>query len=114
MIAFHFTIINAQVADNAPKLRMSLQQIVPSDVDTGKFVRTNDIQFWNPKETAIIICDMWNQHWCKGATERVAEMAPFMNNVVSIAREKGILIVHAPSDVWIIIRTIRRGNWAKI
>jgi type 1 glutamine amidotransferase/nicotinamidase-related amidase len=41
---------------------------------------------------------MWNEHWCKGATDRVAEMAPFMNKVVSLAREKGILIVHAPSS----------------
>lgn len=41
---------------------------------------------------------MWNQHWCKGAAERVTEMAPFMNNVLTIARNKGVLIVHAPSD----------------
>ena len=26
---------------------------------------------WEPAKTAIIICDMWNQHWCKGATRRV-------------------------------------------
>ena len=29
---------------------------------------------------------------------RVAEMAPIMNNVISMAREKGVQIVHAPSD----------------
>jgi len=79
-------------------LRISLQKISPSTEDPGFFIRTNDIQAWNPKETAIIICDMWNEHWCKGATERVAEMAPIMNNLISIAREKGVLIVHAPSD----------------
>jgi len=79
-------------------MKMSLQKIVPSDEDPGYFVRVNDIQAWNPRETAIIICDMWNKHWCQGATDRVAEMAPFMNNVVSIAREKGVLIVHAPSE----------------
>ena len=22
---------------------------------------------WNPKKTALIICDMWDNHWCKGA-----------------------------------------------
>ena len=41
---------------------------------------------------------MWDQHWCKGASERVAEMAPFMNNVITTARNRGILIVHAPSQ----------------
>jgi len=40
---------------------------------------------------------MWNQHWCKGATSRVAELAPRMNEIVSKARNKDVLIVHAPS-----------------
>jgi type 1 glutamine amidotransferase/nicotinamidase-related amidase len=52
---------------------------------------------WVPEQTAIIICDMWNQHWCKGATSRVGELAPRMNEVVRKARDRGILIVHAPS-----------------
>jgi nicotinamidase-related amidase len=53
---------------------------------------------WNPAQTAIIICDMWDRHWCKGATERVSEMAPRMNEVLKKARERGVLIIHAPSD----------------
>src|SRR5688572_9079942 len=53
---------------------------------------------WDPKKTAVVICDMWNEHWCKGATERVGEMAPRMNEVVKKAREKGVFIIHAPSD----------------
>lgn len=52
---------------------------------------------WAPRRTAIVICDMWNQHWCKGATDRVAKMAPRMNQVVTAARKLGVLIVHAPS-----------------
>jgi hypothetical protein len=62
------------------------------------FILLKETQQWDPAKTAIIICDMWDQHWCKGATERVNELAPHMNNVLSIAREKGILIVHSPSD----------------
>jgi nicotinamidase-related amidase len=65
--------------------------------DDGTFTVKNNIQEWNPKETAIIICDMWNQHWCKGATARVAEMAPAMNKVLKNARDRGVTIVHAPS-----------------
>jgi nicotinamidase-related amidase len=56
------------------------------------------VQQWNPHETAIIICDMWNQHWCKGATSRVAELAPRLNQLIVVARQQGMLIVHAPSD----------------
>jgi type 1 glutamine amidotransferase/nicotinamidase-related amidase len=48
--------------------------------------------------TAILICDMWDKHWCTFASERVAEMAPQMNDVLKPAREAGILIIHAPSE----------------
>lgn len=53
---------------------------------------------WNPSETAIIICDMWDRHWCQGASRRVAELAPQIDRVASIARDNGVLIIHAPSD----------------
>ena len=56
-----------------------------------------ETQQWKASETAIVICDMWNQHWCKGASERVAELAPVMNRVVTAARDKGVFIVHSPS-----------------
>lgn len=89
---------HAQLNNNVSALKISLQKRVPSDFEEGALIITNEIQEWDAKETAIIICDMWNQHWCKGATGRVDEMASFMNNVVSFARERGVLIVHAPSD----------------
>jgi nicotinamidase-related amidase len=79
-------------------LRISTQQRVPSDLDKGAFIITNTIENWEPKQTAIIICDMWDKHWCNDATARVAEIAPAMNEVLTIARNKGVKIVHAPSD----------------
>lgn len=48
--------------------------------------------------SAIIITDMWDKHWCKGATERVGEIAKKMEPVLQKARSSGILIIHAPSD----------------
>lgn len=53
---------------------------------------------WEPRETAVIVCDMWDEHWCRGATARVAEMAPRMNEVLTILRDKGALIIHCPSN----------------
>jgi nicotinamidase-related amidase len=79
-------------------IKISIQIRVPSGTNKDKTVIVNEEQKWNPSETAIIICDMWNQHWCKGATSRVAEMAPAINNVITIARRNGVLIVHAPSE----------------
>jgi len=53
---------------------------------------------WKVNETAIIVVDMWNEHWSWGATERVNIMAPRMNIVLNRARQRGIQIIHAPSD----------------
>src|SRR4051794_39164161 len=53
---------------------------------------------WEVSETAIIICDMWNAHHCGMSAQRVAAMAPRMNQVVNAARSLGVMIIHAPSD----------------
>jgi len=53
---------------------------------------------WDAAKTAVIICDMWDRHWCKSATARVAEMAPRMNEVVNELRSRGALIIHCPSE----------------
>ncbi|MCC7375361.1 MAG: hypothetical protein IT581_11970 [Verrucomicrobiales bacterium] len=53
---------------------------------------------WDPGQTALVICDMWDLHHCKNATERVGELAPRMNDLVSRARSAGALIIHAPSS----------------
>ena len=49
-------------------------------------------------ETTILICDMWDKHWCGGATKRVDAMAPVMNSVIKTARENGVQIIHSPSN----------------
>lgn len=54
---------------------------------------------WEARETALIICDMWDDHWCESAARRVGELAGPMNKMVKAARKKGIFIIHAPSSV---------------
>jgi len=54
---------------------------------------------WDPKKTAIIICDMWDDHWCQSASRRVAELAGPMNDAVKTARAQGVFVIHAPSSV---------------
>jgi enterochelin esterase-like enzyme/nicotinamidase-related amidase len=53
---------------------------------------------WTPAATAVVICDMWDKHWCRGASARVAEMAPRLNQVVAELRRQGAFIIHCPSD----------------
>jgi nicotinamidase-related amidase len=52
---------------------------------------------WQAAETAIIICDMWDDHYCQSAAQRVGVMAPRMNAVITAARNHGVQIIHAPS-----------------
>ena len=49
-------------------------------------------------ETAIIVCDMWDKHWCSGASERCGAIALKMEPVLKAARDRGVQIVHAPSE----------------
>jgi putative membrane-bound dehydrogenase-like protein len=51
-----------------------------------------------PTRTAVIVCDMWDNHWSRGAAERVTAMAPEMNNVLKAVRTAGVTIIHAPSE----------------
>ncbi|HVN04833.1 MAG TPA: hypothetical protein VMT86_10470 [Bryobacteraceae bacterium] len=53
---------------------------------------------FGPAESAIVICDMWDKHWCRGATARVEDLARRMDPVLRLAREAGVLVIHAPSD----------------
>lgn len=53
---------------------------------------------WDPSHTAAVICDMWDRHWSRNNTARVAEMAPRMNEVITELRRRGVLIIHCPSD----------------
>ena len=49
-------------------------------------------------KVAIIICDMWDNHWSRGAVEREAALIPPMNAVLAAARSRGAHIIHAPSE----------------
>ncbi|NQT51184.1 ThuA domain-containing protein [bacterium] len=64
---------------------------------TGTYALRQQDVVWDGRKTAVVVCDMWDKHWCKGATSRVAEMAPRMNLFLEAARRKGALIIHAPS-----------------
>lgn len=79
------------------ELHLRWQSVAPSDADRG-YVQQTNVRNWEPAKTAIVVCDMWDRHWCDGATKRVAEMAPKMNDILKIARSKGVLIIHCPSD----------------
>ena len=53
---------------------------------------------WDPKRSVVIVCDMWDLHHCLNAVRRVGEMAPRMDQVLTTLRDRGVLVIHAPSS----------------
>lgn len=50
------------------------------------------------RKIALLICDMWDKHWSRGATIRVEALVPRIQRTIEVARRRGITIVHAPSE----------------
>src|SRR4026208_792970 len=80
----------------AEGLQLNLRSRTKAD-GTDKFMIAERKVAWEPKKTALIICDMWDDHWCKSAARRVGEMAGPLNDLVKTARAKGVFVIHAPS-----------------
>ncbi len=53
---------------------------------------------FEPSETAVVICDVWDKHWCQGATRRCDVLAKRMAPLIESLRARGVLIIHCPSD----------------
>lgn len=86
---------NTQAADPVP---LNTRARVASGGDPSGIQIVEKPVLWDPARTAVVVCDMWDKHHCPDATERVGEMAPRMNQVLRAARDKGMLIIHCPSD----------------
>jgi nicotinamidase-related amidase len=97
VLAFGFIAMTTHTFAAANPLQLTLRSRAESK--PGVFLLTEKKTEWDPKKTALIICDMWDDHWCKSASRRVGEMAGPLNEVVKQARARGVFIIHAPSSV---------------
>lgn len=84
-------------SSDVEKLELHARHLQPITDSKSDFTCVQKKLEWQPRKTAVIVVDMWDQHWCRGAAERVAELATPMNKFVITARERGLLIVHCPS-----------------
>lgn len=78
------------------KLRLHLRE--RREESKGKIKPVERTVDWEVAQTAIIVCDMWDDHHCKIAAQRVGVMAPRMNRVLTAARDHGVMIIFAPSE----------------
>lgn len=81
-----------------PQLELHTRKRVAT-TESGGFRSVTETVRWDAYRTAIVICDMWDDHWCKGAARRVAELAVPMNAMLETARSQGVFIIHGPSSV---------------
>jgi nicotinamidase-related amidase len=81
----------AMIQDNPPAIEIHARS-------QTSHIETTQTRAIDPTKTALVICDMWDKHWCKSATDRVAELAPHINDLANALRAKGALIIHCPSD----------------
>jgi nicotinamidase-related amidase len=86
----------ASVSNRPESFRLKVRSRVEEKADQWKV--TLQSRELDPKRTAIILCDVWDKHWCAGATKRCGEIAKRIQEVVEAARAKGVFIIHAPSE----------------
>ena len=90
-------VVQADDASSPETIKLTLRSRVETEKDSGRFRLVYKTVEWDPAKTAVIISDMWDDHYCKRAAARVDEMAPRMNDVLAEARRRGALVIHAPS-----------------
>ena len=82
----------------AADITVNLRSRVEPFKGSGEWREVHLQQTLAVEKTAVIICDMWDKHWCRGATERVNGLAAEMGPFVEAARKRGFQIIHAPSE----------------
>jgi nicotinamidase-related amidase len=80
------------------ELHLTRQRMERDRAGRATWVPVHDVRRLAARRTALLLCDVWDRHWCRGANERLAAMLPRMVETVRTARSKGVLIIHAPSD----------------
>src|SRR5262249_47492696 len=97
---FALVVVHATARADEAKgtLRLNLRTRVEAFKGSGDWTEITLPKDIPVRETAIIICDMWDQHWCPTASKRCAELAKKMAPVIAAAQARGIPVIHAPSE----------------
>jgi type 1 glutamine amidotransferase/nicotinamidase-related amidase len=94
---FVATIMMASLS-SADDLQLALRYQTETSQGSGRYHRLIRQEVWNPRETAVIVCDVWDLHHSQNAVRRLGEFAPRLDAVLKEARGRGMTIIHSPSD----------------
>ena len=68
---------------NGEEIKLQLRTQIQPFHANGPWVEAHFEEAIVPSKTAIIITDMWDKHWCKGATHRVGLIAQKMEPLLA-------------------------------
>lgn len=94
---FCWGLVAAAALPETPRpLLLHMQSRVEKSPGSGQFEVVAKTVRWEPRKTAVIICDMWARHWCDGACKRGAQMAPRMNQFVLVGVHTNMCVIGRP------------------
>ena len=77
---------------------LNLRTRVETFKGSGRWDEVSVKRPFSPGETALLICDVWDTHWCLTAAERAGELAVRIDSLAKAARREGMQVVHSPSN----------------
>ena len=98
VISVVFRCIVSSQGSLGDELNLSLRREVETSRGSGRFHRRVHTEKWQAKQTAIIVCDVWDLHHSQNAVRRVTEFAPRLDAFLKKGRTLGATIIHSPSD----------------
>lgn len=87
--------LNDAVGEEQFQVTLRFQQ--PADDSGERFHRLTEPRNLRGDATAVIVCDMWDSHHGYHAALRTAELGEPINGFVTEARNRGAIVIHAPS-----------------
>ena len=84
--------------DHELRLTLRTQQLTQDDNGYNVWQTVETEAVLPATETALLLCDLWDNHWSRGARERLAVLIPPMNEAVKAVRDRGVKIIHSPAS----------------
>src|SRR5262245_8704205 len=78
-------------AEHVDRLPLTLRSRVQPFKAVDQWEEITLRQEFSAKETALLICDMWDNHWCQAAAKRCDALAKQMDPILKAARAKGVI-----------------------
>ena len=69
-ISTMLSLLSSTVAAESKPLNLTLQTRVETRPGSGEFKVAAAREKWDPRKTAILVCDMWDLHHSKNAVKR--------------------------------------------